>query len=939
MVATLAVLTNPAAAVSYYEADDYYTGDAKAPSQWYGRGADALGLEGEVDPETFAAMLEGRLADGTLIGTTRHGAREHKLGWDMTFSAPKSVSTLALVAGDRRLLDAHDRAVMVALDYAERHVSVTRVREGKSIEPVLTGNLTVATFPHFTARAIEGQKPDPQLHTHSVILNLTQREDGEWRSLETRDLYRMQKHIGAVYHMELAAEAKRLGYTVTIAADSTFEIDGVPQHIRAAFSARTAQIEAALAERGKTRTTASAAQKATVALDTRAPKEAVDHQHLASSWRARADALGFGEDVRRGIVAQAEASAAERPTLGARARMLEADQAVAFASQHISEREAVFTAANLERQAGDAARGLVTNADIVAAIARAEHAQELMIRCPRRSARGAIGYATREGVAIEQRMLAHEAQGRTRFAPLHDRIDASRIVATAELRSAERGHAWTEGQRVATKGLLLSSASTIGVQGSAGTAKTTTVLKEYSRAARAQGLAVRAIAPTATAAATLANAINEEPMTVTMLLTGSTDDIAQDREAWIVDEASMLSARDAEQLLARARETGARLVLVGDIDQLGSVEAGRSFGQLQDAGMPTFVLDEIVRQTNPHTREAVEAMLAGDAAAAFEALDKGGGAVIEQRDTDLRIAIIARDFAQLSRDDRANTLVLDPTREGRQRLTDAIRAALVTDGTLGDEAVTAAVLEPRGLSRAEAKRATSYTPGDIVTFRKGSKGKPRPGIGYHIEAVDAEAGTVRLVPQRGKPHDWQPARWGGDHAEAFREVEQEFRAGDRLQFTRNNYRAKRLNGATAMVIAIDAQGSGVLVEKDDGERQMLDLHHLADRHIRPGWVRTIHSAQGATADRVMAHLESFRANTVDTRAAYVAISRARSGASIYTDSRAMLVAVLGMRDGAQVGAMDEVQVNFPSPAIVKVSSLLAFKQNNAGHYNGVEIQW
>lgn len=134
---------------------------------------------------------------------------------------------------------------------------------------------------------------------------------------------------------------------------------------------------------------------------------------------------------------------------------------------------------------------------------------------------------------------------------------------------------------------------------------------------------------------------------------------------------------------------------------------------------------------------------------------------------------------------------------------------------------------------------------------------------------------------------------------------QEFRTGDKLQFTRNNYRAHRLNGATAMVVAINVAGSSVMVEKDDGERQMLDLRHLADRHVRPGWVRTIHSAQGATADRVMAHLESFRANTVDTRAAYVAISRARSHAALYTDNRASLTDALGFRDGSQVGAIDE----------------------------------
>nr|WP_276593193.1 AAA family ATPase [Sphingomonas sp. GC_Shp_3] len=247
---------------------------------------------------------------------------------------------------------------------------------------------------------------------------------------------------------------------------------------------------------------------------------------------------------------------------------------------------------------------------------------------------------------------------------------------TAELRSAEHGHAWTEGQRAATKSLLMSSAATIGVQGSAGTAKITTVLKEYARAARARGLTVRAIAPTATAAATLADAIDAKPMTVALMLMGTNPDIKHGREAWIVDEASMMSARDTDRLFAQAQETGARVVLVGDVAQLGSVQAGRAFGQLQDAGMPTFVLDQIVRQTNAHTREAVEAMLTGDAAAAFDALDRGGGRVVEQPDPDARVTAIARDFAKLSPEERAGTLVLDPTREGRQRLTDAIRAEL-----------------------------------------------------------------------------------------------------------------------------------------------------------------------------------------------------------------------------------------------------------------------
>ncbi|MEH3101099.1 hypothetical protein [Sphingomonas adhaesiva] len=245
-------------------------------------------------------------------------------------------------------------------------------------------------------------------------------------------------------------------------------------------------------------------------------------------------------------------------------------------------------------------------------------------------------------------------------------------------------------------------------------------------------------------------------------------------------------------------------------------------------------------------------------------------------------------------------------------MTDAIRAALVTKGTLGDEAIVT-VLESRDFTRPQGRLVTSYRPGDIFVFRKAQKGRPRAGVGHRVEAVDAATGSVRLQPDKStrqraepKPVDWHPARWGADVAEAFVEMPQEFRAGDRVQFTRNNYRADRLNGQTAEVVAIDPQGASLVVAREDGRREMLDLSHLADRHVRPGSVRTIHSAQGATCDRVLAHLEAFRANTVNARSVYVAISRARMGATIYTDSRANLTNALGIRDGAQIGAIDEI---------------------------------
>ena len=168
-------------------------------------------------------MLDGRVA-GEQLGTVRDGVTEHRPGWDVTFSAPKSVSIMAQVAGDKRLIAAHGAAVKTALGHVERHMAATRIRDGGEVERETTGNLAVATFRHETSRA-----QDPQLHTHSVILNMTKSADGTWRSLEPRALYQLQKQIGAIYRQELATAVRALGYEIVTGKESMFEIAGVPE--------------------------------------------------------------------------------------------------------------------------------------------------------------------------------------------------------------------------------------------------------------------------------------------------------------------------------------------------------------------------------------------------------------------------------------------------------------------------------------------------------------------------------------------------------------------------------------------------------------------------------------------------------------------------------------------------------------------------------------
>ena len=320
--------------------------------------------------------------------------------------------------------------------------------------------------------------------------------------------------------------------------------------------------------------------------------------------------------------------------------------------------------------------------------------------------------------------------------------------------------------------------------------------------------------------------------------------------------------------------------------------------------MPTFKLDEIVRQTNDLTREAVLATIAGDGRRALAALDKGGGRVIELPEASDRYAAMAKDYAALSPGERARTLVMDPTRAGRDQLTDAIRTELQRDGALGREAIKANVMDSRGLTKEEARHARSYELGDAVTFRRDYDARGiEKGQAYRIEKIDTDRNRIELRDRENRPIDWQLDKWGRGQSETFAQVEREFRSGDRVQFTRNDREAGRMNGQVTTILAVDQDSRTMLVRGKGGVEHNLQIDRTADQHIRHGWVGTIHGSQGATADRAMAHLESFRANMVDARSSYVALSRAKQGATLYTDSKDGLAAAIEGRSGEQHAAL------------------------------------
>ena len=654
------------------------------------------------------------------------------------------------------------------------------------------------------------------------------------------------------------------------------------------------------------------------ALDTRQAKVATDPASLVADWRDTASSVGFDAEARLAMVREAETRAANadhRADMTAQATM--ADRAVAHATDKLGERQSVFSAAVLQEEAGRIALGKVSYAQIGEAVAAATKQGELIDRThiDRRGAEFA-GFTTRANVETEAKMLRIEADGRGVLSSIASPLAAAKAVANASAQAERAGLGWNADQRTATEQLLTSRNRITSLQGYAGTAKTTTVLATFAREAEARGVPVVALAPTASAAMVLGEALGARSDTVARHLLSPERPSQGQPTAWIVDEASLLSARDTARLFDLAEKHNARVILVGDVKQLGSVEAGAAFAQLQGAGMETAKLGEIVRQTNDAAKEAVLASIEGDARKALAALDRGGDRIVENADRAERFAAIAEQYAGLDKAGRTRTLVIEPSREGRNTLTADIRDALTRTGALSGPAVTMQSLANKGLTRAEARDPMSYDRGDVVRFTRdyADKGVTR-GQAYRVESIDPAKSTITLKSEDGREVDWRLRQWGAGKVQAFEPQPLELKSGDSIRFTCNDREAGRINGARGEVIVVDEETRTATIQTAPGKSETLNLDAARDRHISHAYVETAFAAQGRTADHVMIHADSKATNLIDQKSFYVGISRAKESAIIFTNDRAKLVSAINERAGQVQTAI--AQAAMPMPAADK----------------------
>ena len=915
MVASIGAVASPAQGVTYYERDGYYARDDPAhrdASVWAGKGAEALGLSGPVDPDTFKAVLEGKVPDGTgrqLGRRDRDGNIHHRPGRDVTLSAPKSVSLAALVGGDGRVVAAHDRAVTRTLAWIEDNAVETRMKDPETGRMVRAGDqgMVAAAFTHDTSRNL-----DPQLHTHAVLANIVQGEDGKWRTMANERLYASKMLIGALYRSELARELTRLGYAVEKThADGRFEIAGVPRKVVEAFSTRRAEIEAAMNERGLGDPARNQRLAQRAALMTRAQKRDVDKEALRESWHRQAAELGFDA---RALVAGAaqretgkEAATLSRGRQGAEPGMeSEADRAVAWAVEHLSERDSVFSRTDLLAATLAWRPGAVAVGEAEGAVARLEkagtlHAANLPV--PGES------LTTDKAVADEKETIALMCLGRGRGAA------AMRVRAVDK---ALRNGPLTAGQKDAVKLILTAKDRTVGVQGYAGTGKTT-MLNRARALLEKRGWEARGLAPSASAARTLAAEAGIESETLQRFLARNAG-VAEGRltlkgeremrgfyrkTVLVVDEGSLASTTQARDLLRIANVLRIpRVVLVGDEKQLDAVDAGKPFAQLQRAGMKTAVMDEIMRQRDPELKAAVEASLAGDVRKAFEKL---GSNVAEVKPGNLAGAAAAR-WLKLSPEERENTGLMAPSHALREEINAIVRERLIRDGAISGPAMNTERLISRGYTNAEKTLAANYAPGDVVAFHRPYRRLGvEKGDELRVAGIDRDAGVVNLMGKDGKIVAWEPdrlgARTGG--VEVYRIDAIELRQGDRIRWTRNDARHGLVNSQTADVALV--RDGTVTLRLEDGRALDMRKDDPQLRHIDRAWASTVHAFQGRTVDTVIAAMEANHRNLTTQKTLYVEISRARDRAELVTDDRETLRERLEAATGERIGALEAVQ--------------------------------
>jgi conjugative relaxase-like TrwC/TraI family protein len=876
-VLTIKTQCNLSNAEKYFEEHlqlgDYYSQENQVLGEWFGTGAELLGLTGVVKEAEFLKLCrnESLDGDGTLtqrLKTTRWDedrmaeVANRRVFYDFTFSPPKSVSIQTFIAEDKRIVDAHNRAIRIAVKELEAFAG-TRVHHGKRTSERLTGKVVCALFRHETSRAL-----DPHLHTHCIMFNATYDSvENRWKALSNYEMLQARKYVENVYYHELARDLRRFGYEIENHPRGDFEIAGIAKELCSRFSKRHNQIDERidklLSEKPELAGGNLKELRAQIAQAERSRKiSGIRLSELERLWAGQVT-QGERQSLSK-LVRQTKPEALLN-------RLPVAEAAIRWAEDHLFDRHSVLREHELWSVALERQRGQAFNVD------------DLKTASERRQyLRGeyAPGKITiRDILDRELEIICLAQDGRWKHLAFNADYKTPASLMPDQKAAAER--------------ILRSEDFVTLFCGGAGTGKSHT-LREIGNGLTDGGLAVQVIAPQRQQALDLKASFGEtqtvsEFLTKRRMLPGS---------VVIVDEAGQIGGKQMHELLKFVHQHGGRVVLSGDTRQHGAVEASDALRAIEKySGLEPARLSKIRRQ-NPKLgktkserkrikqyRAAVRKAQTGRYAESFDRLDQLG-AIVECQTLDAQREQLVAAYVELARE-KQSALVVSQTWAEIHEINERIRIGLRKAGLVEKEDATVLAHERVDLTDAQ-KRDQRFYPAEAVIvfnrdtgeFRKGDQGKLLKATSTHLLVE-----TEKQVRKIGFKHL--------DRLTVCQPVEMALASGDRLQLKAN---AEACDGKPL----INGELVSVKSLAPDGRIHLQDGRILPSqfRQFVRGYAVTSYGSQGKTVEHVLFSDSAVKAAT-NNQQWLVTISRGTRGVRIFTQDTLRLqenVARLGNRE-------------------------------------------